>query len=117
MAGIGRERVGLAGELAGSGWCAEKRKKGREKFCSPRKEASKAISDGSSSGGALTADEVGAPGGIEEVNLWQDKLRERRMQHQRGRKGEKKGPSPATSSSSGGGDRGGNAGCIWCSNV
>jgi hypothetical protein len=48
-------------------------------------------SDGGGSGGA-PADRVGAPGGAEDVNLWQDKLRERRMQHRRGRKGEKDEP-------------------------
>jgi hypothetical protein len=55
-------------------------------------------SDGGGSAGA-PADVVGDPGGIVDVNLWQDKFNERRMQHQRGRKGEKKGPSPVTSSS------------------
>jgi hypothetical protein len=104
------------------------KEKGWEKFYSPHRGASKAItgedgavvetiSDDGGSGGALTANRVGALGGVKEVNLWQDKLSERRMQHQRGRKGEKKGPSPATSSSSGGGERGGGDGCMWCSNA
>jgi hypothetical protein len=44
--------------------------------------------------------------GVGDVNLWHGKLSEHRKKHQRGRNGEKGGPSPATSSSSGGdGDR------------
>jgi hypothetical protein len=93
--------------------------------CSPHKEGLKTITgeegaattvsnDGGSSGGA-SADGVEAPGGLKDVNLWQDMLSERRMQQKRGRKGDMKGPSPATSSSSGGGDRGGDARCMWCS--
>jgi hypothetical protein len=46
------------------------------------------ISDGGGSGGA-PAEGVGAPGGVEDMNMWQEKLSEHRMQHQRERKGEK----------------------------
>jgi hypothetical protein len=107
----------------GIGVVRREKEKGWEKFCSPCKGALKAItgedgavvettSDSGGSGGALTTDGVGAPGGVEDVNLWQDRLNERRTQHQTGRKGEKKGPSPMTSSS-----RGGKARCMCCSNA
>jgi hypothetical protein len=38
--------------------------------------------------GGAPADGVGAPGGVKDVNLQQGKLSERRLKHQRGRKGE-----------------------------
>jgi hypothetical protein len=38
--------------------------------------------------GGAPVDGVGAPGGIEDVNLRQEKLSERRLKHQRRRKGE-----------------------------
>jgi hypothetical protein len=53
-----------------------------------RKEQRRVISDGGGSGGA-PADGVGAPGGVEDVNLQQEKLSKHQMQHQRERKGEK----------------------------
>jgi hypothetical protein len=45
------------------------------------------LGNGGGSGGA-PADGVGAPGGVEDVNLRQEKLSERWLKHQRGRKGE-----------------------------
>jgi hypothetical protein len=46
---------------------------------------------------ALRRDRGAAPEGVDGANLWHGRLSERGKKHQRGRKGEKGGPSPATS--------------------